>query len=84
MFMKLERLLDGSIGKTRDLISLDRINSLMEAAFYAVVVEEGGNIPKGKNTEPGPGANQFENQLYFRFKRQVRDGMALERSISGS
>lgn len=84
MFMKLEKVLDGSIGKKRDMVSLDRVDALLEMAFYSVVVEEGGDIPKGKNTEPAPGVTQFENQLYFRFKRQVRDGMALEKSISGS
>lgn len=68
--------------RTYGQISLDRLEELNKMAFYDVCMETEVNIPEGEITYPEK-ATQFEYQVYYMFKRAVKDGMALERSILG-
>lgn len=68
--------------RTYGEISLDRLNELNKMAFYDVRMDTEVNIPEGEITYPEK-ASPFEYQVYYMFKRVVKDGMALERSILG-
>lgn len=68
--------------RTYGEISLNRLEELNKMAFYDACMDTEVNIPEGEITYPEK-ATQFEYQVYYMFKRAVKDGMALERSING-
>lgn len=64
-----------------EMFDMEALRELAKMAFYDVVVEEGGNIPKGEKTVPDGSFSDFSCNVWALFKENVRNGMELQKSI---